>query len=110
MQILSRLRLNIQWGVLTASRSFAQALDTNVLSQFAPRIIGDLGPFMLATTEDTLLLVLETMSICIEIGGGNWLTPELANSVTSASLQVWTKTSKGMFLTLFLLPRYADSA
>jgi hypothetical protein len=75
--------------------SFAQALDGAILTQFAPRIIGDLGPFMLATTEDTLLLVLETMSVCLEIDGGRWLTPDLARSVTSAALQVWGKTNKG---------------
>jgi hypothetical protein len=50
---------------------------------------------MLATSEDTLLLVLETMSVCIEIDGGSWLTPDLAHSVTSAALQVWAKTNKG---------------
>jgi hypothetical protein len=50
---------------------------------------------MLATTEDTLLLVLETMSVCIEIDGGSWLTSDLAKAVTTAALQVWSKTNKG---------------
>jgi importin-9 len=82
-------------SVLMKFSSFAQALDNKVLCQFAPRIIQDLGPFMLNASEDTLLLVLETVSVCIEIDGGSWLTPDLANAVTSAALQVWTKTNKG---------------
>lgn len=50
---------------------------------------------MLSTTEDTLLLVLETMSVCVEIDSGKWLSTELATSLTVALLEVWSKTNKG---------------
>jgi hypothetical protein len=68
-----------------------------VLVRFAPRTVQALGPFMLATTEDTLLLVLETLSVCVEIDGGSWLTPALARDVTAAALEVWGKTNKGQY-------------
>jgi importin-9 len=51
---------------------------------------------MLATSEDTLLLVLETISVGIEIESGKWLTTELARDLTIALLEVWGKTNKGM--------------
>jgi hypothetical protein len=62
---------------------------------FAPRIAKDLGPFLLATTEDTLSLVLETLSVVVEVGRSTWLTPDLANSLVLAVLEVWTKNNKG---------------
>lgn len=75
--------------------SFVQNLEGSVLTEFAPRIAKDLSPFMLVTSEDTLLLVLETMSVCIEVESGKWITPDLATSITVAILEVWMKTNKG---------------
>ena len=60
-----------------------------------PRIAKDLGPFLLVTTEDTLSLVLETLSVVVEVDGSKWLTPELANSLVLAVLEVWAKNNKG---------------
>ena len=50
---------------------------------------------MLVTTEDTLSLVLETLSVVVEVDGSKWLTPELANSLVLAVLEVWAKNNKG---------------
>jgi importin-9 len=50
---------------------------------------------LLATTEDTLSLVLETLSVVVEVDESKWLTPELANSLVLAVLEVWTKNNKG---------------
>lgn len=61
-----------------------------------PRIAKDLGPFLLATTEDTLTLVLETLSVVVEVDGSKWLTTELANSLVLSVLEVWAKNNKGM--------------
>ena len=59
------------------------------------RIAQDLGPFLLVTTEDTLSLVLETMSVVLDVDNGHWLTTDLANSLVLAVLQVWAKNNKG---------------
>jgi importin-9 len=82
--------------VLTFPSSFAQALDNAVLTGHAARIAKNLGPFMLNTSEDTLLLVLETISVGIDIDEGKWLTPDLAHSLAVAILEVWGKTNKGI--------------
>jgi len=60
-----------------------------------PRIAKDLGPFLLVTTEDTLSLVLETLSVVVEVDESKWLTPELANSLVLAVIEVWMKNNKG---------------
>ena len=66
------------------------------------RIAQDLGPFLLVTTEDTLSLVLETMSVVLDVGSGQWLTTDLANSLVLAVLEVWGKNNKGHTCTLFI--------
>lgn len=61
----------------------------------APRIIRDLGPLLTTTTEDTLTLVLETISVVVEVGEGKWLDPELARLLSQAALDIWTRNIKG---------------
>ncbi|KAJ7070709.1 ARM repeat-containing protein [Mycena amicta] len=73
---------------------FQGANDGPTLSPFAPRIAKDLGPFLLATSDDTLSLVLETLSVVISVDKGRWLTVELADSLVSAILEVWTTNNK----------------
>jgi importin-9 len=63
-----------------------------------PRIIRDLGPFLLETSEDTLSLVLETVSVLSGVANGSWFTRDLAEALTAALLDVWPKNIKGMFL------------
>ena len=70
-------------------------MDDSVLLPAAFRVAKDLGPFLLVTTEDTLSLVLETLSSVINIGKGTWITPELAVQLTTAMLQVWVHNNKG---------------
>ena len=61
----------------------------------APRIARDIGPFLLVTTEDTLSLVLDTLSVVIDVDKAQWMTTELASSLVGAVLEVWTKFNKG---------------
>lgn len=58
-----------------------------------------MGPFLLATTEDTLSLVLETMSVVLEVDKGSWLSPDLAQSLVLAVLEIWAKNNKGALST-----------
>lgn len=62
---------------------------------FVPRIAKDLGPFLLVTTEDTLSLVLETLSVVVEVDDSKWMTSDLAHSLVVAVLDVWAKNNKG---------------
>ena len=72
-------------------------MDDSVLLPVAFRITKDLGPFLLATTEDTLSLVLETLSSVLDIGKGTWITSELAEQIVAATLQVWINNNKGTY-------------
>ncbi len=47
-----------------------------------------MGPFLLHTSEDTLSLVLETLSVIVGVDEGKWMTPELADSLVLAILEV----------------------
>lgn len=75
--------------------SFCQGGEDSALVPFAPRIAQDLGPLILVTSEDTLSLVLEALSVVLEVDQGQWLTPELAGSLVNAALEVWNKNNKG---------------
>jgi hypothetical protein len=61
----------------------------------APQIIQDLAPFLLVTAEETLALVLETLTVLLKVEKGHWLTSDLAASLTAALLDVWQKNVKG---------------
>jgi len=57
---------------------------------------------LLLTTEDTLSLVLSTMSVVLDVDKASWLTTDLANSLVLATLEVWTKNNKDpIFLSIF---------
>lgn len=64
----------------------------------APRIAQDIGPFLLVTTEDTLSLVLDTLSVVVETDKAKWMTTDLASSLVGAILEVWTKFNRGSWL------------
>lgn len=70
-------------------------MEDDVLTPVAPTIAKDLGPFLMLTSEDTLSLVLETLSSVVEVGNGSWVTPELAESLVTAMLHVWGLNNKG---------------
>ena len=55
--------------------SFCQNIAHSSLGPLAPRIAKDLGPFLLVTSEDTLTLVLEALSVVVEIEG-DWMTAQ----------------------------------
>lgn len=80
--------------------SFAEYISDAELAVI-PRIIRDLGPFLLETSEDTLSLVLETVSVLAAVGKGSWFTTDLAVALTTALLDVWPKNIKGLSYPIF---------
>ncbi|KAJ7269388.1 ARM repeat-containing protein [Mycena haematopus] len=84
----------VKISAVRAVHNFFQGGDASTLSPFAPRIAKDLSPFLLITSDDTLSLVLETLSVIVQVDRGNWLTTELADSLVLAILEVWTKNNK----------------
>ncbi|KAI9510750.1 ARM repeat-containing protein [Russula earlei] len=79
---------------------FAEYISDAELAM-VPRIIRDLGPFLLETSEDTLSLVLETVSVLSAVAKGSWFTTDLAIALTAALLDIWPKNMKDpIFLSL----------
>ncbi|EGO18981.1 hypothetical protein SERLADRAFT_418638 [Serpula lacrymans var. lacrymans S7.9] len=92
----------VKISAVKAVHNFCQGANDSALTPFVPRIAQDLGPFLLLTTEDTLSLVLETMSEVINVDKGNWITVDLSNSLVLAVLEVWSKNNKDpIFLSIF---------
>ncbi|KAH7886300.1 ARM repeat-containing protein [Phlebopus sp. FC_14] len=92
----------VKVSAVKAVHNFCQGGEDSALVPFVARIAQDLGPFLLVTTEDTLSLVLETMSVVLEVDKASWLTTDLANSLVLAILEVWAKNNKDpIFLSIF---------
>ncbi|PAV22617.1 ARM repeat-containing [Pyrrhoderma noxium] len=98
----------IKVSAVKAIQNFATGMDDSILVPFAFRITKDLGPFLLATTEDTLSLVLETLSSVLDIGKSSWVTAELAEQIVAATLQVWINNNKDPILISILTEIYTS--
>ncbi|KAI6154075.1 ARM repeat-containing protein [Pisolithus tinctorius] len=92
----------VKVSAVKAIHNFCEGAEDSAVRPFAPRITQDLGPFLLVTTEDTLSLVLEAMSVVLDVDKGSWLSQDLANSLVIAVLEVWAKNNKDpIFLSIF---------
>ncbi|PFH48408.1 hypothetical protein AMATHDRAFT_65585 [Amanita thiersii Skay4041] len=96
VQVIETPNINIPVKVsaVKAVHNFCQEGNESLLLPYASRIAKDLCPFLPITNEDTLLLVLETISSVLEIDKAKWLDIELANSLVYAILQVWKHNNK----------------
>lgn len=85
-------------------------MDSSELAPYAPRILADLVPFLASTSEDTLALIVETLTVTVKINLGSWLTTDATRALTRVVvLEAWRKNSKGKPLAIrlesFLLKR-----
>ena len=70
-------------------------VDAAVVRGYAPRILDILSSFLSTTSEDTLSLILDTLTVVVKIDLGIWLSPEATSSLTAAILDTWRRNSKG---------------
>lgn len=70
-------------------------MESAELNTYAPRILGDLTLFLASTSEDTLALMVETLTVTVKINLGAWLTHDSARLLTRAVLDTWRRNSKG---------------
>ncbi|KAG6841729.1 hypothetical protein C0991_007615 [Blastosporella zonata] len=85
----------VKISAVKAVHNFFQGGADSALVTLAPRITKGLGPFLFVTSEDSLSLVLETLSVVLEVEQGKWLTTEMADSLVLALLEVWNKNIQG---------------
>ncbi|CAE7208239.1 unnamed protein product [Rhizoctonia solani] len=88
----------VKVSAVKAIRNFISHISEEAMTGVAPRILQDLAPLLLITAEETLALVMETLSVLLKIGGGKWLTADHAGSLTTALLDVWRKNVKDQVL------------
>ncbi|KAG5349551.1 hypothetical protein C0989_003209 [Termitomyces sp. Mn162] len=84
----------VKISAVKAVHNFFQGDAEFSLAILAPRVTKGLGPFLYITSEDTLSLVLETLSVVLEVEKAKWLTVEMADSLVLALLEVWNKNNK----------------
>ncbi|KAI5824132.1 ARM repeat-containing protein [Schizophyllum commune Tattone D] len=84
----------VKVSAVRAVHNFCQGAEDSAMVPFVARIAKDLGPFLLDTSDDALSLVLETMSVVVQVDDGKWLTTDLAQSLVVALLDVWKKNNK----------------
>jgi hypothetical protein len=70
-------------------------METAELDSYASRILADLAPFLASTSEDTLALIVETLTVTVKINLGSWLTSEPTRLLTRAVLEAWRRNSEG---------------
>lgn len=70
-------------------------MKSDVSEPLAPRIVGDIVPFLAMTSDDTLALVLDTLSVVVEIGDRAWINSELSAAIVNAVLDVWNRNQRG---------------
>ncbi|KIY73361.1 ARM repeat-containing protein [Cylindrobasidium torrendii FP15055 ss-10] len=98
----------VKISAVRAVHNFCKSENTEALVPYMARIAKDMGPFILHTSEDTLSLVLETLSVIVSVDKARWITPELAHDLVQAVLQVWASNVKDPIL-LSIFPDILES-
>ncbi|KAL5640264.1 hypothetical protein ACGC1H_007512 [Rhizoctonia solani] len=88
----------VKVSAVKAIRNFISHISGESMAGVAPRILQDLAPLLLITVEETLALVMETLSVLLKVEGGRWLAADHAASLTTALLDVWQKNVKDQVL------------
>ncbi|CUA67452.1 Importin-9 [Rhizoctonia solani] len=88
----------VKVSAVKAIRNFISHISGEAMAGVAPRILQDLAPLLLITAEETLALVMETLSVLLKVEGGKWLTADHAGSLTVALLDVWRNNVKDQVL------------
>ncbi|KAF8870248.1 ARM repeat-containing protein [Mucidula mucida] len=98
----------VKISAVRAVHNFCNGTDDAALTPFMARIARDMGPFIMQTSEDTLSLVLETLSVIVAVDKGTWMTSDLAHALVHAILDVWAKNNKDPIL-LSIFPDILES-
>ncbi len=97
--------LPVKISAVRTVKNFYRHLPSSVVGPYAPRIIQKLGPLLTQASEDTLILIIETVQAVIveETDDGAASTaalvePATVGEIVKAALQVWAPNAKDIIL------------
>ena len=97
--------LPVKISAVRTVKNFYRHLPSNLVGPFAPRIVQKLGPLLTQASEDTLILIIETVQAVVveETDSGEATTaalvePAIIGEVVKAALQVWAQSAQDIIL------------
>lgn len=97
--------LPVKISAVRTIKNFYRHLPSNIVDPYAPRIVQKLGPLLTQASDDTLILIIETLQAVIvkETESGDVTTaahvePDIIGEIVRAALQVWAPNAQDVFL------------
>ncbi|EST06744.1 Importin-beta, N-terminal domain protein [Kalmanozyma brasiliensis GHG001] len=97
--------LPVKISAVRTVKNFYRHLPSNVVGPYAPRIVQKLGPLLTQASEDTLILIIETVqAVVVEEteSGDATTTPHveaaIIGEIVRAALQVWAPNARDIIL------------
>ncbi|TKY91057.1 hypothetical protein EX895_001056 [Sporisorium graminicola] len=97
--------LPVKISAVRTVKNFYRHLASSVVGPYAPRIVQKLGPLLTQASEDTLILIIETVQAVVveETDSGEATTtalvePAIIGEIVRAALQVWAPNARDIIL------------
>ncbi|GAC99603.1 hypothetical protein PHSY_007206 [Pseudozyma hubeiensis SY62] len=97
--------LPVKISAVRTVKNFYRHLPSQVVGPFAPRVVQKLGPLLMQASEDTLILIIETVQAVVveESDSGDVTTsalvePAIIGEIVRAALQVWAPNARDIIL------------
>ena len=97
--------LPVKISAVRTVKNFYRHLPSSVVGPYAPRIVQKLGPLLTQASEDTLILIIETVQAVVveETDQGEATTtanvePAIIGEIVRAALQVWAPNARDIIL------------
>lgn len=100
-----RASLPVKISAVRTIKNFYRHLPSSVVGPYAARIVQKLGPLLTQASEDTLILIIETIQAVVveELDSGKATTstrvePAIIGEIVKAALQVWASNARDIIL------------
>ncbi|SAM58032.1 related to KAP114-Member of the karyopherin-beta family, nuclear import [Ustilago bromivora] len=97
--------LPVKISAVRTVKNFYRHLPSSIVGPLAPRIVQKLGPLLTQASEDTLILIIETIQAVVveETESGEATTtglvePAIIGEIVRAALQIWAPNAKDIVL------------
>ncbi|KAF8336339.1 ARM repeat-containing protein [Cantharellus anzutake] len=85
----------VKVSTVKAIQRLTRSAKSPLAKSYAPRILATLAPFLSTAADETLSLILDTLTIVVQIDLGSWLNPDVVSSLTAALVDVWKRNYEG---------------